>query len=146
VSRAEHGFLLVRTGKRRVGLELSHVLGVTPLGLVHPVPSIDSAVRGVAAVEGKIVPVVHLGALLEGIVCPAELGEMGVLVSVGGRRLCLEVDEAELLVRDRALPVPEGTTLSWASGVARHADGLVPLLDLSALSSRLMEADRYEHR
>ena len=139
MSRVQNGFLLVRTGTRRVGLELSHVLGVTPLGSVHPVPSVASAVRGVAAVQGKMVLVIHLGALLEGIPCPAELAETGILVSVGDRRLCLEVDDAELLVRDHALPVPQGTTLPWAFGVAKHADGLVPLLDLPALSSRLTE-------
>jgi chemotaxis signal transduction protein len=139
VSRADNGFLLVRTGQRRVGLELSHVLGVSPLGTVHPVPSIESAVRGVAHMQGRMVPVIHLGALLEGVSCPSELGDTGVLVSVGGRCLCLEVDEAELLVRDRALPVPQGTTLPWAFGVAKHAGGLVPLLDLPALSSRFME-------
>jgi CheW-like domain len=139
VSRAHNGFLLVRTGKRRVGLELAHVLGVAPLGSVHPVPAVESAVRGVAKVQGKMVPVIHLGALLEGIACPSEQGDTGVLVNVGGRCLCLEVDEAELLVRDRALPVPQGTTLPWAFGVAKHAGGLVPLLDLPALSSRFME-------
>jgi chemotaxis signal transduction protein len=139
VTRVDNGFLLVRTGNRRVGLELSHVLGVTPLASVHPVPSVESAVRGVAAVQGKMVPVIHLGALLEGVACPPVFGALAVLVSVGGRRLCLEVDEAELLVRDRALPVPPGSTLPWAFGVARHAGGLVPLLDLPALSSRLME-------
>jgi chemotaxis signal transduction protein len=139
VSRTEHGFLLVRIGNRRVGLELSHVLGVTPLGAVHPVPSVESAVRGVAAVQGKMVPVIHLGALLAGTACPSELTGVGVLVSVGGRRLCLEVDDAEILVRDHALPVPQGTTLPWAFGVAKHANGLVPLLDLPAISSRFME-------
>jgi chemotaxis signal transduction protein len=140
VSRTQHGFLLVRTGARRVGLALSNVLGVTSLGAVHPVPSVEPAVRGVAAVQGRMVPVIHLGALLDGIPCPPELTGIGVLVSVDGSRLCLEVDDAELLVRDRALPVPPGTTLPWAFGVAKHADGLVPLLDLPAISSRLMEA------
>jgi chemotaxis signal transduction protein len=100
---------------------------------------VDSAVRGVAALEGKMVPVIHLGALLENTSCPAEPSDTGVLVTVDGRRLCLEVDEAELLVRDHALPVPPGTTQPWAFGVARHGDGLVPLLDLPALSSRFME-------
>jgi chemotaxis signal transduction protein len=139
VSRTDRGFLLVRTGARRVGLELSHVLGVTSLGAVHPVPSVDPAVRGVAAVQGRMVPVVHLGALLEGTACPPEPTGVGVLVIVGSGRLCLEVDDAELLVRDRALPVPPGTTLPWAFGVAKHAGGLVPLLDLPAISSRFME-------
>ena len=139
MSRADNGFLLVRIGQRRVGLELAHVLGVTPLGSVHPVPSLESAVRGVAAVHGTMVPVIHLGALLEGSPCPPLPCEVGVLVTVAGRRLCLEVDEAEVLVRDRALPVPQGTTLPWAFGVAKHAEGLVPLLDLPALSSRFVE-------
>jgi chemotaxis signal transduction protein len=141
VSRATKGFLLVRAGGRRVGLELSHVIEVTQLGSVHRVPSIEPALRGVAAVQGKMVPVVHLGALLAGVAHPPEAGELGVLVIVDGRRLCLEVDEAEILVRDAPLPVPKGATLPWAVGVARHPDGLVPLLDLAALSSRFMEAE-----
>jgi chemotaxis signal transduction protein len=141
MSRAAKGFLLVRVGNSQVGLELTHVLGVTTVGSVHPVPCIDSAVRGVSEVQGRMVPVIHLGALLEDVPCPPTLGEVGVLVSVGGRRLCLEVDDAEILVRDRTLPVPPGSTLPWAVGVAKHAGGLVPLLDLPAISSRLLESD-----
>jgi chemotaxis signal transduction protein len=140
VSRDPGGFLLVRAGSRRVGLELSHVIEVTQLGRVHPVPAVEPAVRGVAAVHGRMVPVVHLGSLLDGVPYPVEPGNVAVLVDVEGRRVCLEIEEAEILVREAALPVPPGETLPWAIGVARYADGWVPLLDLSALSSRLMEA------
>jgi hypothetical protein len=63
-----------------------------------------------------------------------------VVVMVDGRRVGLEVDDAEVIVRDPAMPVPPGATFPWAIGVARHPDGLVPLLDLAALSSRFMEA------
>jgi chemotaxis signal transduction protein len=139
VSLAPEGYLLVRAGGRRVGLELTHVLGVTQLGAVHPVPSREPAVRGVASVQGTMVPVIHLGALLDGGAYPADATDVGVMVSVEGRRLCLEVDDAELLVRDRGLAVQQGSTLPWAVGVARHDEGLVPLLDLEALGSRLME-------
>jgi chemotaxis signal transduction protein len=141
MSRSAKGFLLVRVGRRRVGLALAHVIEVTSLGAVHPVPSLEPAVRGVAAVQGKMIPVVHLGALLEGGACPALAGDLGVVVTIDGRRLCFEVDEAEVLVRDAPLPVPKGATFPWAVGVARHAEGLVPLLDLPALSSRFMEAE-----
>lgn len=140
MSRGSGGFLLVRAGSRRVGLQLSQVVEVTQLGPVHPVPVIEPAVRGVAAVHGRMVPVIHLGSLLEGVPCPTEAGSVAVVVDVGGRRVCLEVEDAEILVRETALPVPPGETLPWAVGVAQHPDGLVPLLDLSALSSRLMEA------
>jgi chemotaxis signal transduction protein len=134
------GFLLVRAGRRRVGLQLAQVLEVTQLGTVHRVPTVEPAVRGIAAVQGRMVPVIHLGSLLDGVPYPPESESIGVLVVVDGRRVCLEIEEAEILVREVALPVPPGETLPWAVGVARYADSLVPLLDLSALGSRLMEA------
>lgn len=140
MSPAGGGFLLVRTGSRRVGLELSQVLEVLQIGAVHPVPSLEPAVRGVAAVQGRMLPVVHLGALLEAAPCPAAAGNLVVVVTVNGRRVCLEIDDAEVVVREPTLPVPGGTTLPWALGVARHPDGLVPLLDLAALGARFMEA------
>jgi chemotaxis signal transduction protein len=140
MSRMAGGFLLVRAGARRVGLQLSQVIEVTQLGPVYPVPSVEPAVRGVVAVQGRMVPVVHLGALLEGSPCPVKTEDLAVVVMLDDRRLCLEIEEAEILVRQPALPVPPGETLPWAIGVAKHEDGLVPLLDLSALGSRLMEA------
>jgi chemotaxis signal transduction protein len=140
VSRNEQGYLLVRAGNRRIGLQLSQVVEVTQLGTVHPVPSLEPALRGVVALQGRMVPVVNLGALLEGSACPERTEALAVVVMLDDRRLCLEIEEAEILVRQPALPVPPGETLPWAIGVARHEDGLVPLIDLSALGSRLMEA------
>jgi chemotaxis signal transduction protein len=140
MSRAEGGFLLVRTGNRRVGLELSHVVEVLQIGPVHPVPSREPSVRGVTTVNGRIVPVLHLGALLDFAACPSAAGDLMVVVTVDGRRVGLEIDDAEVVVREPALPVPPGATFPWAIGVARHPEGLVPLLDLTALSSRFMEA------
>jgi chemotaxis signal transduction protein len=140
MTRASGGFLLVRTGSRRVGLELAHVVEVTQVGQVHRVPTREAAVRGVADIHGRMMPVVHLGALLHGGLCPAQLSDVVVVVAVDGRRICLEIDDAELVVREAALPVPPGSALPWAIGVARHPEGLVPLLDLAALSARFMEA------
>jgi purine-binding chemotaxis protein CheW len=140
ISRAGGGFLLVRAGNRRVGLELAHVVEVMQVGPVHRVPTREPAVRGVVDVRGRIVPVVNLDALLEAGPCPARAGDLVVLVTVDGRRVCLEIDDAEIVVREPALPVPQGSTLPWAIGVARHPEGLVPLLDLVALSARFMEA------
>ena len=73
------GFLLVRTGNRRVGLELSHVVEVTQIGPVHPVPALEPAVRGVVEVHGRLVPVVHLGAWLDAGPCPAAFTVHGVV-------------------------------------------------------------------
>jgi chemotaxis signal transduction protein len=133
------GFLLVQCGGRHLGLPLAQIWEVIQLGDILPVPVVARAVRGVIAVHGRMMPLIHLSALLNGDQPSVTPGSMGVIASVDGRRVCLEVDDAEILLRDSALPVPPGETLPWAIGVARYGDGLVPLLDLTALSTRLME-------
>jgi purine-binding chemotaxis protein CheW len=127
---ATAGFLLVRTSSRRVGLQLTQVLEIVSLSDVRPVPVVEPAVRGLVAVRDRMVPVVH---------SPAA-GRTGVIVTVEGQRVCLEVEEAELLVRESVLPVPPGEILPWAVGVARVGEDLVPLLNVAAISSRLTEA------
>jgi chemotaxis signal transduction protein len=71
--------------------------------------------------------------------CPPASGDLAVVVMVEGRRVCLEIDDAEVVVRQPAMPVPPGSSLPWAIGVARYSEELVPLLDLTALSSRFIE-------
>lgn len=139
MSRRSGAWLLVRAGGRLVGLALARVVEVLPPARVHPVPSGEPAVRGIASVRGRLVTVVHLGALLEGAACPPAQGEAAVMVEVAGGRLCLELDDAEEVLLGSGLPIPQGTTLPWASAVARHRDGLVPLLDLEALGARIRE-------
>ena len=133
------GHLLVRAGGRLVGLPLAQVVEVLDPGTAFPVPSIEAAMRGVSVIRGRILPLVHLGALLEGRPCPAERSELGVLVELGGRRVCLEVEEAESVLYERGMSVQTGSALPWAAGVARTADGLIPLLDLAALGARFSE-------
>jgi chemotaxis signal transduction protein len=140
MSHHDSGFLLVRAGAQAVGLALSQVIGVGYLSEIRPVPVIEPAVRGLVAMQGRMVPLVHLASLLQGTAYPAAVGSVGVVVEIEGRRVCLEVEEAEILLREPALPVPAGETLPWALGVARYHDELVPVLDLTALSSRLLEA------
>lgn len=140
MSGRDSPYLLVRAGGRRVGLALANVVEVLDPGVAHPVPSIEPAVRGVAQVRGRLLPVIHLGALLDGLPCPLIRGEAAVLVDVEGRRLCLEVDQAEIVSRELGLPVPRETAIPWAIAVARHPDGLIPLLDLTALGTRMSEA------
>ncbi len=61
------------------------------------------------------------------------------MVLLDGRRLCLEVDDAEEVLREPGLPVPSDVSLPFAVGVARQDDGIIPLLDLTALGARISE-------
>jgi purine-binding chemotaxis protein CheW len=133
------GYLLVRAGGRRVGLALSQVVEVLDPGPTYPVPAVEPAVRGVTSVRGRILPLIHLGALLEGTGCPVTRGEAAIVVQLGGRTLCLEVDEAETVLKEPGLAVPPGTALAWAVALVRTDEGLVPLLDLTMLGARIKE-------
>lgn len=130
------GWLLVRAGERRVGLMLDQVVEVLDLGPVHPVPSLDPAVRGVTSSRGRIVPLVHLATLLGGV---GGQGGTAVLVRLGTLRVCVEVDDAEEVLREPGLPVASDVSLPFAVAVARRPDGIVPLLDLTAVGARIAE-------
>jgi chemotaxis signal transduction protein len=133
------GWLLVRAGGRRVGLDLDQVIEVLDLGPVYPVPSTEPAVRGVTSSRGRLVPLIHLASLLDARGGAASGGGTAVMVRLGGRRVCLEVDEAEEVLREPGLPVPEDASLPFAVAVARQPDGIVPLLDLTAIGARISE-------
>src|SRR2546430_6998212 len=97
--------------------------------------------RGLTPLRGRLVPVVHLGALLGERTPPPERGRATVLVTLGAgegtRYVAFEVDDADDVVREAALPVPRGESLPWASGVARRRGALVPILDLDALGDQI---------
>jgi len=84
-----------------------------------------------------LVPLIHLGAFLGGRAAPVERGRTAVLVELGVRQVALEVDDADEVVREEALPVPRGQDLPWAAGVAQRGGQLVPILDLAGLGDRL---------
>ena len=135
---SREGWLLVRAGGRTVGLALEQVIEVLDLGPVYPVPSTEPAVRGVKSSRGRIVPLVHLASLLEGRAGAAG-GGTAVMVQLGGRRICLEVDDAEEVLREPGLPVPPDVSLPFAVAVVRREDGIIPLLDLTAIGARIVE-------
>lgn len=132
------GYLLVRVEGQPFGLPLARVLEVGDSGEVLAVPRRTPALRGLTPARGRLVPLIHLGALLGGRAAPLERGRSHVLVVLdAGRIAALEVDDADEVVREDPLPVPEGEDLPWASGVARRGTQLVPVLDLAAVEERM---------
>jgi purine-binding chemotaxis protein CheW len=131
------GFLLVRAEGKAYGLPVARVIEVGDVQEVLDVPRALPAVRGLTPLRGRLVPLIHLGALLSGVAAPAVRGGTVVLVEVGRRQVAFEVDDADAVIREEALPVPRGQSLPWAAGVAERDGGLVPILDLDALGDRI---------
>jgi chemotaxis signal transduction protein len=129
------GYLLVTAGGRAVGLAVEGVVEVFSPAAVYPVPAESPAMRGVVPVRGRLVPLVHLGALLGGPCAPEPSG-LAVLVNAP-RPIALEVEAAEAVIHESLLPPPDGEQLPWAVGLAAGAAGPVPVLDLAAVVARL---------
>jgi chemotaxis signal transduction protein len=136
--------LLARAGTRRVALPLEHLVEVVDPGPAVAVPAREPALRGLASLRGRLIPLVHLGALLDGGRCPPVASDAAVVIAVGGRALCLEVEAVEEVTRGDVVPVPDGEALPWALGVIRAADALVPILDVAAVGSRVLEGGSAE--
>jgi chemotaxis signal transduction protein len=135
---SRRGYLLVRVDGRPYGLPLNGVLEVSDVVDLLDAPRALAAVRGLTTLRGRLVPLVHLGALLGGRAAPDQRGRTAVLVRLGQRQVAFEVDDADEVVREEPLPVPPGEHLPWAAGVARPRTGpLVPILDLEALEDRI---------
>jgi chemotaxis signal transduction protein len=130
-------FLLVRAAGRRVGIAVEAVIEVREPGELGAIPSLVSALRGVTALRGQLMPVLNLAVLLG-----AEPGPSAVVVvtDLGGRRVGLEVEEADIVVGAGVPLLSADETLPWARAIAALPDQVyVPLLDLGALAARLME-------
>ena len=131
------GFLLVRAERRPYGLPLDRVVEVADLTEVLDVPHSDAAVRGLTPLRGRLVPLVHLGALL-GLRAPPP--ERGAPRSCWSWRAASWRSKWTTRMRScawRRCRCPTTNPLPWAVGVAPRGDGLVPILDLDALGERI---------
>ena len=134
-----NGYLLVRANGKQYGLPIEEVVEVVDRAASEPVPGGQRAGRGVVKVRGQMLPVVHLGALLNDRTPPEEeTGTMVVTRFSDNKRVAFEVDDADAVVRDVPIPVPPGTELPWASGLARYREALIPILDVKLLGDRLV--------
>jgi chemotaxis signal transduction protein len=104
-------------------------------------PGSHRAVLGVTPSRDRLVPLVHLAALIESTDPPEERGDAAVLARCSGSLVAFEVDDAEELVLEAPVPVPDAWQLPWASGVVRHRGELIPIIDLDILAERLMPDD-----
>jgi chemotaxis signal transduction protein len=131
------GYLVVAVDGKAFALPVGQVIEVGDLGDVMPVPTRQPAMRGVTQLRGRMLPVVHLGALMRSGAAPPERGHTQVVTRIGDRRVAFEVDEADAVIREVALPLPRGERTAWATGVTRRAGAMVPILDVEALCDKI---------
>ena len=131
------GYLVVRAGGNRYGLPIGEVVEVVDDAATEPVPGGQPALVGVARIRGRMLPVVHLGALLTEC-APSQRERRTVVVTrCGARKVAFEVDDAVAVVRDVTIPVPSDGNVPWASEVAHFDEALIPILDMDMLNERL---------
>lgn len=133
-------FLRVRSGTHRYGLPLEHLSEVLDADAVFPVPAAQPALRGLMQVRDRLLPLVHLAALLDGVAVPDAAGEVAVLVRAGDRELCVEVDDAETVVSAELMGSGGDARAAWVLGVVRDEGRLLPVLDVPGLVARLMDS------
>lgn len=141
-----NGYLLVRSNAAKYGLPIDRVVEVVDGAVPVPVPAAQRAVRGVTNLRGRMVPVVHLAALLSDTHPPGGYSNTVVLARCLDRPVAFEVDDADEVVREAPLPVPPGRKLPWAQGIAHDEEALVPILDLDALGERLSRLEVPDER
>ncbi len=135
------GCLIVRANGNAYGIRLDQVLEVRDGFEVYAAPSLNAAVRGVTPLRDRLIPLVHLGALVTNDVPSPDPCPTLVLVIVGGRLLVLEVDDAEEVVPGDLHPVPDAWQLPWACGVCERGASMIPVIDAELLAERLVSAD-----
>lgn len=130
------GYLLLRAEGATYGFRVADVEQVVDLGDVYAAPGVVPAVRGVTPISGRLVPLVHLVALLTQGTPPSEYRPTGVVARCADGRVVFEVDDVDAVIAEDPLPVPDGWLVPWASGVAPGRK-LIPIVDLAVLAERL---------
>ena len=138
------GYLVVRARGELYGLDVRQVLEVVDEFEVFKTLSVHAAVRGVTPVRERLVPVIHLGTLLDDQAPPEKCSKTAVLTTRGDALVALEIDDADSVEYETPLPVPAGWQLPWASGVVKRNGELVPIIDVELLVERMAPAEVLE--
>jgi len=123
--------LTVLVASERYALDVEHVLEITELRGLTPVPGAPEAVQGVCNVRGEVLPVLSVARLL-GLGDGGDAARM-VVTDNAGRRSGLAVDE--VLEVGPAPVLTEQVDTPLLDGAALVEDALVGMINLPALLS-----------
>ena len=134
------GLLVVRSSGRSMAVRVEEVIEVGDRGVWQVVPSRLPAMRGVVVVRGRLVPLIHLGALVGAQAAPPIPSPLMVVADSRGLWVALEVDEVDSAPASDLLPGHQAGGLPGLSAGTLERDGKwIPVLNLEALARRWQE-------
>ena len=132
--------LVVRSGGRAFAIRYADIVEIGDRAAWQQVPARIDALRGVTQVRGRLLPLVHLGALIEGHAPPAEAAPLMVVAESQGWWVALEVDEVDSAeVEDFLGEEQDGGLSGMSAGAIRREGRWIPVLNLEALARRWQE-------
>jgi purine-binding chemotaxis protein CheW len=136
-------YLIVRIGGSRAALPAAEVGSVVEVEEITPVPKVAPHVAGLFALRSRVLTVIDTSVSLG--LPPADTSAMrpAVIATVSGHSYALLVDEVDDVIEGGAAePCPAVLHGGWAraqTGVIRHEERLVPLLDPALLATGATE-------
>jgi purine-binding chemotaxis protein CheW len=126
------GVLVFELGGHPHGLFTEDVELVSQAVAITPLPGAPPGVEGLVDVQGDLVPVLDLRALLGLAAKELDPDEHLVVTRAGARRVAIRVDRAAVLAHVDAAQIETGSPLTGGVTVARLDDELVPIHDPSS--------------
>ncbi|HEX7603784.1 MAG TPA: chemotaxis protein CheW [Polyangiaceae bacterium] len=128
--------LVVRVGKALYAMPLVELGGVVPIGELTPLPGAPPFIAGVGNLQGRVLSVVHLAAVLGEA---REPPRAAVLVESGADAFAIGVSSYEGVVPDatgRLVPLPGGAS----SAATKYVEGVIASTGVGVLRlSRIIE-------
>jgi purine-binding chemotaxis protein CheW len=134
------GLLVMRSNDRSMAVRVAEVIEVGDRGAWQVVPTQLPAMRGVVVVRGRLVPLIHLGALVGHGAAPPSPAPLMVVAESRGQWVALEVDEVDSASAvDVLAEAQAGGLPGLSAGALRRDDKWIPVLNLEALARRWQE-------
>lgn len=134
-------YIVIRLGEEQYGIDIRYVENIIRMQHITRVPKVSNYLKGVINLRGEVIPVISLrlkmgldndeyGRATRIIILKTEgEGTMGVLVDEVKEVVTLAEDKIEKVSHDKNSNKP-----LFLSGVGKHNDELISLLDLNMIT------------
>lgn len=134
-------YIVIRLGEEQFGIDIRYIDNIVRMQRMTRVPKVPEYLKGVINLRGEVVPVMSLRLKMELeedeitkstriiILKQEQEGNMGIIVDEVKEVVTLEAADVEKMARDSR----KGKT-NFISGVGKHGNELISLLDLNTIT------------